>query len=149
MTATLKARVTISRVSNNAGPGSIRIRIEDEASSRRVVECEMTFADFAAAVTGQGHLPATMDYVPDSNGVIGKYREMKTIGIPKPPSFDATARSSYVRKHKTVHALVKAGWAVFSDGTDRRQDGDLWSVIMVRYVEEKPGEEYQMQKDRT
>ena len=134
----LKARVTISRCIPSSGAGTIRIRIEDDASLRRIVECDMSFADFAAAVTGQGHLPASMDYVPDPDNLIGKYRETQTLGIPKPPSYDPKARAAYVRANKDVRAAIKEGWQLSDDGVGRRQDGDMWTVILVRYVAEKP-----------
>jgi hypothetical protein len=68
----LAARVSISRPLNR---DTIVLTVEDDLSSTQIVEVTLTMADFAAALTGQGHMPGTAEW--RGLHLLGKTREHK------------------------------------------------------------------------
>lgn len=73
----MKGKITISRVSGGNTNGHINITIEDAESNIQFFDGDMSFEDFAKAVTGQGYLPIEFQARNLTN--VGKRRETKPL----------------------------------------------------------------------
>lgn len=131
------ASVDITRPTSSLGGTKIALTITDEASGLSVIRIEMELADFAACVTGQGHMPAVVErWCGKYASNIGKKREQHTELLPgRAPSGKVEAKH-WVRSHVTVKTLIAAGWELWSDGVEMQQNRpDVHEITFVRYVD--------------
>ncbi len=131
------ARVTMSR--STGGDGSyISISITDDASSLRVIELEMSLADFGACVTGQGHLEAKVGrWIGENAHRVGMQREGRGQRLSGKPPFDKDKARKWVRSHPEL--VLSDGWELRDDGTSTQQNDSAGHHIhLVRYVEATP-----------
>ena len=133
-----EAQISIHRRTNSMLDESIVITISDKSSRLQVTEIEMDLKDFALAITGLGACKALFNSTPSQFLIdnIGKKREIKSILIDKPFSYDSENRRIEINKSIKESGELKDGWMLFSDGTRSQQHGKKHKVILYRFVGE-------------
>ena len=133
----MKAKVTISKISNTKGIGEIAITINDKESGLRVVTVRMSLLDFADCITGLGNCDADYMFRPTEYTVqnIGKKREIKRVGIEKTEKIlTKEMMKDYVRNKLIEEDVFEDGWHLYDDGTRSQQNTQKHIAVLVRYV---------------
>ncbi len=92
----LVAKLSISRPQGGDCNGEfIDIQVNDEAAGVRAVTVRVSLADFAKALTGQGHIPATLEF--NDSGLVGMVREYRKKAVPSLEHLYGDDRASRVR----------------------------------------------------
>lgn len=145
----LNGKLTICRVMSNTSDDYIEISVQDSSSSAQYCTVQVSFENFAQALTGL----ASVECLHEALGlsVIGKTRENKSVIVKVPDTILEPAlhtlrggRESLVNLVEFVKSQVESdGWELRSDFSDilnrrnwKKKDGDLTpvSVTVVRYV---------------
>lgn len=145
----LNGKLTICRVMSNTSEDYIEIRVQDSSSSAQYCTVQVSFENFAQALTGL----ASVECLHNAQGlsVIGKTRENKSVIVKVPdailePALDIIrgGRESLVNLVEFVKSQVELdGWELWSNFNDilnrrnwKKKNGEFTpiSVTVVRYV---------------
>ena len=144
LTQNSKAIVNISR---DTSSDTVRITIDDDASSGRVVEVVLTLEAYAVLITGM-RTEATFSYLPspDAADKYLKKRVIKHVQCNKINVDGSYVNYSNMKEHQRAAVLhdMKAkdydGWELSDDGTTSQQP-DVKHNYTIRKFVENDGEE--------
>lgn len=127
------AKITITRPMSTGGDSWISITLTDESSRLQMINVRIEFAEFAQALTGQGHIPCQYE-VHSKPELWGTVREYKTLSFDKKPGiYHGDALREYLEECCRPHEVD--GWRAQVDSAmHTRQDGATYRVGFVRYV---------------
>lgn len=130
MSDTVPGKITISRYSQTYKDDGITIRITDDVSRVEFVEAHMGLADFAAAVTGLGQVPAQLEL--RGLDLVGMRAENKEEFVPALPG----------GKDASLLPFLVDGWAARGGdyGNSHRGSQDHgYRVVFFRHVDPTTG----------
>lgn len=147
----LTGTLSISRTSSNRPlDRPIKITLEDELSRCRVVQIELTLADFAEALTGMFGVPCQFTW--PSSSVVGKRHEHKTEVVFIPDKCTDRKDQESARKHfaefevdgwrgRVSDAFNSHRWAKDERPNPCGVRGMWTSITFDRWVEAESAEE--------
>lgn len=114
----------------------VRISIDDEASSNRVAELDMSLADFADCVTGLSGVSANFLFRPSPESA-------KNYGLKRVTKDMFCERVFEKDKQRGIvlaELLGNSEWSLFNDGIGTQQNGEKHRFVVVKYVEDNADE---------
>lgn len=135
-----RAHLTIGRPTCSDGRRYISIEIGDRDSSLTVIALEVELDAFAEALTGLGHVPASVNHwVGSYADRVGKHLHTNSVVLPGRPPYGEKEGRAWVLAQPLLKAALADGWELFDDGTRSQQRHDNHRINLRRF-EDHPQE---------
>lgn len=132
----MKGKITIGSRSSHKDGGVINISIEDRMSGLGIIEGQMTYSEFAQALTGLAYCDIDIRRVVKKAHIdnLGCKKITRDVFITKPKSYAKDERKQQVLQDLTDHGHLDGPWMLWDDGCSSQQNGDMHRAVVYMYA---------------